>query len=317
MKKITCLFLFASILVITGCPKDKGRVPEVIAQRVMNYKVNEFELNLNSYHASSDLIKKQDIRDEIIFKLKRNIDGLYSEFEEDIFQHRASTNILADFTELAIAGATGITNGERAKTILAIALTAFKGGRKSVDVNFFRERTTEILIVKMRGSRARVETEIINGLNNDVRVYPLDQALGDLIRYFYAGTLHNALEELSQQTGSESAAAQNIVRVARGARDVVRSRFNASVQINQIIQKLNEEANSNDDTTRNAAKKKLLAALNKLKAPLKISTPFGEGNSATELLDVLIVSLRNANQEQGAITTGVVSVEIVLEAFRE
>ena len=71
------------------------------------------------------------------------------------------------------SAATGITNGERVKTILAIALTAFKGGRKSIDMNFFRERSTELIAQKMRDSRSQVLQGIYKGLALPVDRYPL------------------------------------------------------------------------------------------------------------------------------------------------
>lgn len=309
--------IVAFTLLVTGCPQNKGQVPAVIAQRLINYEISKFDADTNAYETSADVNQKRVVRDEMVFRLKRNVDAIYSQFEEDLFYHRATTSILADFTELAAAGAASITNGERAKTVLAIALTAFKGGRKSIDVNLFRERTTEILITKMRASRARIEAEMIGNMNSDVRAYPLDQALGDLVRYFYAGTLHNALQEVSQQASSDSAEAQRVVSGARKIRAAVQSRFDASVQINQILQKLNEDARSNDDAKRDAAKKRMLAALNKLKEPLRITASFSESNSAAELLDILVGAFRDANQQGGAFTAGTATVEDVLKALRD
>ena len=125
-----------------------------------------------------------------------------------MFIGRATQNILADITELGAGVAGNITNGERAKTIILAALTAFKGGRKSIDLNFFREKTTEILISKMRASRSRVETKISKGLTGNVGAYSLDESLGDLINYFNAGSLTSALVELADQAALDAKVAK-------------------------------------------------------------------------------------------------------------
>lgn len=230
-----CLLLLATVF-ITGCPKSKPTVPDVLAKRVAQYEVNRFDQDLTAYDAASTE-QKRGIRDRMIFRLKRNIDANYHEFENQLFTGRARGNVLGDITELGAAAAINITNGERAKNIISVLLAGFKGSRKSVDENFFRERTTAVVISQMQASRARIETLILRSIREqDAGDYSLDAALGDLINYFYAGTLQKGLQDLAQQTGqtalTEKRNAEREKLRAATAEDVVvaqsiRDRFNA------------------------------------------------------------------------------------------
>jgi hypothetical protein len=316
MKSLTFVIASAFILLLTGCPKNQGRMPEVLVQRIINYEVKTFDDNLKAYNQTPDPGTRRIIRDEIIFRLKRNIDAFYHDFEDDLFYRRAKMNVFADFAELALAGATGITNGERAKDILAISLTAFKGGRKSFDEHFFRERTTEILISKMRASRAQIETEITKSLAADVHAYSLDMAMGDLIKYFYAGTVQNALQELAQQTGKEATEArQNADREAeRRISTEIQAEFNDSVRLRQALRQLQSDIDSGDQTKVNAAQTRLRSALTKLKDKLKVT--FSDSDPPKNLLDILLAGLRKAHGAEGAIFKGDLKLKEVVEALQ-
>src|SRR5438105_15898765 len=79
------------------------------------------------------------IRDDITDRFIRVIDRNSEQFTNDLQNRRATTNFLGDITELSVGAAIGITNGERVLQILGVALTAFRGGRKSVDQNFYEQ----------------------------------------------------------------------------------------------------------------------------------------------------------------------------------
>lgn len=318
MKASTLVIILSSILLLTACPRNQGRMPEVLARRVITYETSRFDQDLAAYE-SADITTKRLIRDEMLLRLKRNIDALYHDFERDLFIHRATSNILADFTELATAGATSITNGERAKTILAVALTAFKGGRKSIDQNLFRERTTEILISRMRASRSRIEAEITESRPAGADVYTLDDALGHLVDYFYAGTLQNALQELAQQAGKEADEARQAADDKEDERisTEIQASFDASVQLRQILRQLQTDIRSKDQARINAAQKRLLKALNTLNPTLfNNQLKVSESNTAQELLDKLVAGLRAGNRQGGVINRGMLKTEQVLEALK-
>lgn len=218
MKHLLLITLALTVPFLTGCPKSTPKVPSVLANRVASYEINRFDQEAALYYTAVDSNQPQQaqrLRDRIIYRLKSNIDGNYHEFENQLFTGRATTNVLFDIVDFGSGVATTISNGARAKSVISAALTGFKGGRKSLDENFFRERTTAVIISQMQASRARIETEMLKSMNDDVDAYSLDAALGDLINYFYAGTLQKGLQELAQQTGQSAIDEKKAVQVQR------------------------------------------------------------------------------------------------------
>jgi hypothetical protein len=220
MKSMLLIAIALSTLFLTGCPKSKPNVPPVIARRLANYEIERFNGDEQAYYQAADSNQPEQarrLRDRIIARLKTNIDANYQDFENQLFTGRARANILFDITELGTSVAINITNGERAKSVIAAALTGFKGGRKSIDDNLFMERTTQVIISQMQASRSRIEeTLIVNMRDKGVDQYSLDAALGDLINYFYAGSLQKGLQELAKQTGQDALEAENRVLELKG-----------------------------------------------------------------------------------------------------
>ena len=222
MKYFLLLTLALTVPLLTGCPKSTPKSPSVLSQQVANYEISRFAKDEKQYYCAidgrldgetsactgfiiNDVAEATKIRNRIIDRLKSAIDSNYHEFENQLFTGRATANVLFDIVDFGSGVATTITNGARAKSIISAALTGFKGGRKSIDENFFKERTTAVIISQMQASRAHIETDLLKNLNdNDATGYSLDAGLGDLIDYFYAGTLQKGLQELAQQTGQSA-----------------------------------------------------------------------------------------------------------------
>ncbi len=269
MTKLILAILVFSITLLTACPRGRAKMPEVISEKIRSYAVNKFQ---DDYDAYEEAVRQdrpevaKTLRDGLIFKLKRNIDANYADFENNLFLGKASSNVLFDITEFGAVLAATITNGERAKTIISSALSAFKGGRKSIDINFFREKTTESLISTMRASRSGYEEKLNIGLRNTVSNYTLEEALGDLIDYFYAGSLSNALVELSKQASEKAtdakAAADNEIK------NRLRANLKESITISSIRNDLNTKLTSGTAEEKAAARKTLLSVLGKLKTEI-------------------------------------------------
>src|ERR1044072_5795117 len=117
---------------LTACPNTKTPMPAALRDKMIKKEIDDIETLVNQYESAvqagdtANLNKAQLLRNELIHRGIMLVDANYNDFENSLFVGRANTNVLADFTELGIAAATGITNGERVKTILAISLTAFK-----------------------------------------------------------------------------------------------------------------------------------------------------------------------------------------------
>src|SRR2546425_2323550 len=171
MKRVVSFLsiVFATVF-LTGCPKTRTPMPAALRDKVIATETNKLKDLAAKYDAAilsgtpAELAKAQVYRNELVHIGLVLIDENYNQFENDLFVGRATANVAGDLTELGVTAATGITNGERVKTILAIAGPPFKGGRNPIDINFLRARTTEVIAQKMPDSRSKIRQGDYQGL---------------------------------------------------------------------------------------------------------------------------------------------------------
>ncbi len=232
MKTYVLLLAAASVLVSTGCPgglvKTKpsskfaeneltSRINAYLTNRQLGYycAINNKQVGFNygelAYtcgNGAADPKVSQEtarrIRNEAIENGIMAVNSVYTDFVDDLNTGRATGNFIADVVDLGMGAAIGITNGERALQVLGVSLTAFRGGRHSVDVNFFKEQTTPILINKMDDNRSIVYASILLKKKKSVDEYPMTEAIRDVVDYYNAGTLVRALTQLSKDTGEKA-----------------------------------------------------------------------------------------------------------------
>ena len=86
---------------------------------------------------------------------------------------------------------------------LGVALTGFKGLRKSAEINFYDDQTTDIILDQMDASRAEVMLDFItNKKDADIDQYPIEAAFKDIFKYFTAGTQTEAFRKIRQTTAA-------------------------------------------------------------------------------------------------------------------
>ncbi len=156
-----CLFLFL-VPFSTGCPDRPSKFFE---------NKNNFARNVNAYLATAQESFQENletapneakrVRDDAIEDALAVIDSNYEDFTSKLNTQRSATDFVADVIELGAGVATGVSKGERPNQILGIALTGFRGVRKSGGLNFYKEQTISILIAKMDDNRAQVHSAIL------------------------------------------------------------------------------------------------------------------------------------------------------------
>lgn len=271
-----CLFILTSIFA-TGCPKYR---PSVNFKDVESFR-GQFNAHLaneqNKYYCYRDgkdydnssgrphctgatgsladgPAKAKQVRNDLIDDALTYIDDAYGEFKNDLTAGRDRTNFVADLIELGTSAAIGITNGERPLQILGIGLTAFRGGRRSADANFFKNQSTPVLISKMNGNRAEVRAIILNNETKEIsgpNSYSMGRAISDIVEYYNAGTLVEAFNKLAEDTAIQTRASERAVRVVRGDLDITDipsvERANRAKSIDEEITNLELEIKSAED----------------------------------------------------------------------
>lgn len=260
MKRIQISLLLCVVVFATGCPKYSPKVDFKNANSLVA-KINEhisakradYESALNT----NDTVKARRIRNELIEDALPYIDGAYIDFITDIQAGRDRNNFLLDLVELGTAASVGITKGERPLHIIGVALTAFRGGRRSLDANFYKDQSTPILISKMDGNRAKVRATILERETKEAADYPLGAAVSDMVDYYNAGTLVRAFTQLQQDTALITKQSEDNVLVLKGVEfspvatsaEVARTR-DAQVTIGKLQQSLANAAEKAAATTR-------------------------------------------------------------------
>jgi hypothetical protein len=216
--KLRISFLLCVVIFATGCPKYRPTV-DFKNPNSLVAKINEHikaQTNLYAAALGSSPAQAKQIRNELIEDALPYMDGAYIDFITDIQAGRDRNNFLLDLVELGTAASVGITKGERPLQIIGVALTAFRGGRRSLDANFYKDQSTPILISKMDGNRAKVRTTILEREKKEVGDYPLGAAVSDLVDYYNAGTLVRAFTQLQQDTALITKQSEDDVLVLKG-----------------------------------------------------------------------------------------------------
>jgi len=156
------------------------------------------------------------IRNDALEDVLGILDDNYTDFITDLETKRSRANFIADGLELIASGAVGITKGERPIQIIGVALTAFRGGRKSFDLNFFKEQTTPILINKMDDNRSKVQATIVQNMAKDIDAYSMRAAIRNIAEYYNAGTLIRAFTELAKDTAAQAQNSATAVEHLKG-----------------------------------------------------------------------------------------------------
>lgn len=231
------------------------------------------------------------VRNDVANQLIRFTDYNYFQFETDLYIKRATGSVLADITDTGANFAATITNGARAKTIINAAIIAFRGGRKSVSLHYFREQTGEILITKMQTSRNRVLKELIVQLRDkNVDEYPLDAALGDVIRYFYAGTLPRALQELQQDTSVAAQLARQEILILKDVpigTPATKAQRDLAVNARDVLKKLLNGLTSSSTSVKTESLGKLQKIAEKIRGDQTIVAEMNRNATLKDLLGKL------------------------------
>lgn len=292
MKKIQLYLLLGVVVFATGCPKYK---PEVNFDKNANTFVNKLNTFLadkqgqyNRMLANRDLAGAKQARNEAIEAVIPYIDGAYMDFITDLQAGRDRNNFVADLVELGGSAAVGIVNGERPLQIIGVALTAIRGGRRSADLNFYKEQTTPVLINKMDGNRAKVRAIILTRERDPVDTYTFGGAVSDIVDYFNAGTLVRAFTELQKDTAVITRQAEDNLQLLKGVPltpEATAPQRNLSVGASDVLFDLKGDLEGTDVAKKAAALKRLqniIAALEKDKDVLVALKAAGISSAGTD-----------------------------------
>ena len=207
------LFGAAVMALSTGCDNSKGHLGSPFAPKepvvfaFAPYTLADYDTDNREYISKmgvDNVDAATRIRNRMISRIRRDIEFNYRRYELDIFAGRAAFDTFADFAKLGLSLAGTVTGGEVTKTVLAAVATTAQGAHLSVSKNFFREKTTQVIVSSMRAAREDLLNDIVKKMANlKADSYSFDEAFTDLVEFFYAGTLHGAIQQIASTEGEK------------------------------------------------------------------------------------------------------------------
>lgn len=152
-----------------------------------------------------------EARDRLVYMAIGHIDLNFTQYQKRSRRGRAIFETLLDFLSFGAKAAIVITNGERAKSIIGESLGFLQLSRESAEKNF-KLKEAQILFNQMEAKRSEVLLRILTRLQGDpaksipksgIGVYPFEAAWIDIVQYYRAGTLDDALTALSADSGAK------------------------------------------------------------------------------------------------------------------
>lgn len=154
-----------------------------------------------------DLLDTQDEarRNALLRRTLADIDVRYLAFSGEVVQGKSRFDFGKNIMVLSSSIASGLTPSAGVKANYAAFSALLTGGAAQVDSNFLYNQTSLALVSTMDARRAAVLADIRLSMKLSIQDYPGQTAFGDAIRYFRAGTLANAAQELQKSAAGNAA----------------------------------------------------------------------------------------------------------------
>jgi hypothetical protein len=219
MRRFSIIMVLAGMAMATGCASITGypsRSTNTSDDLSALAIYNKSEV-IAFYNASSNSVRngkaQKDYRNEVVNGRLAAIDIQYNLYQQSLYEQGIGTNILTDWVILGLGGATTVVGGAATKAALGAAITGITGAKVSIDKNAYFDKTLPALVAKMQATRKEVLVRLRTGLNKDVDVYPLTQALVDLEDYYNAGTIPGAIAGVTASANADGKKADEELKV--------------------------------------------------------------------------------------------------------
>jgi hypothetical protein len=154
-------------------------------------------------------LEEETCRNKVINSQLEVIDSTYRSFKQSVSEVSGGVGITGDILSGVLSGASTVTNGAHAKSVLSAISTVITGGKTSIDSNLFLKQSAHVLIGRMDALRVKALLPIRQGLLQTADKYPLWQALRDVESYITASSISAAITDIEQNSGTVKNAAED------------------------------------------------------------------------------------------------------------
>lgn len=218
--------LLAAALSLVGCASMRGsqrRLTSADSAAFVSVCPSVAQINAKPSSESEGAY-----RDGIIMVCVKAINARYDDFVEDLSQESTATNLVTEVGSQTLGVAASVVTKEAVSRKLAAGSALLLGIGGAVNKDLFYKQTLPAIVASMDARRAYVLTDIVNQQNADpeARIYKLTRAGMDLDRYQAAGSLLNAVRELTLVAVQNAAEAEAVLQNAQRSLDL--GPFNAA-----------------------------------------------------------------------------------------
>ena len=196
--------LLVSLGAVSGCgTMGAPPVPDVFKVEDA-YSKGQYLVDRARYAGAldgGDVSGARRVRDEMLQRTIGDVDRAYFKFRNEFHEGREITNTIMDMAKLGMSAAATVLGGHAA---LSAAVTALEGTSLSVEKNFFREKTTEVLFTTMDGLRDNQKGIIQRKRVLSPPDYGFDEAFNDAVLLYNAGTVVSALQKMAAEAGKQA-----------------------------------------------------------------------------------------------------------------
>ncbi len=242
-------------VLVSGCASFDGiQEPVIKADAAVELVSRSYGLDTTLTQIARET-DKAAYRNRVLSIWLMAIDARYDAFRRDLSRGRKGSAVGLDILTLGLTSAGSVITD--ASQELAAAATGVGGARASVDRELYFEKTLPVLISYMDAERLKLRGQIIQGMGRPITEYPLEQGFADLWQYQGAGSLDRAIGNAAHDAGD---AIEEAEYEYSQAVDLCLPQGEAAATRRRLGRALQADLNSEDATTRAAARARLAAA---------------------------------------------------------
>ena len=156
--------------------------------------------------------ERKALRDEIVNNRVRAYDIEFSKFQRALSSDANGLSLGGDLSALVLSGLGSATGSAATKAALAAASGGVIGAQGVINKDLYFKQTVPALIAQMEANREKVKLAIFNHLSDSDADYPLSRAESDLEGLNDAGSLPNAVSNITQQSSEQKNAADALMQ---------------------------------------------------------------------------------------------------------
>lgn len=200
------IFILFLLIPFCGIPANGQKLPTALNKKgaaFSPFTVEDYKTLATNYKNN----RSEEKRNQLIFMAISQIDMNFRGYQKKQRHGNSLFQTVVNVLEVGAATAISITNGERAKSIIADGLGFIQGSRDSINKNY-RLLERQVLFNKMIEKRSNVLTRIYERVGKSDAEYPFERAIIDIFDYYQAGTIDSALSSLGTDSGNSASNAE-------------------------------------------------------------------------------------------------------------